>query len=315
LSGYVLSIRFFSAGDTESPVSGMLKRYVRLVIPITGSILLSYLILLAHGYCNTEIGNTYTYNTFWYASMFHAEPSIFNVFKEGFVDTLFAGGGIKSNPVLWTMNIEYIGSVIVFAMLALFGKIKNRWIIYLILASFVFQTYFLAFIIGVALCDYRFGKYFRRIPIYITAPLLLIGLYVGSFHYITLKPGSAWGYVESSKTEQNELFYILAASLILFSIIHEKLFQRVLSTKVLRFFGKISFSFYLLHVLVLGSFTGIVFRYCFVDMCLNYHLSFLIAFFTSLGLLLVVSNYYHKFVDVNAIRLSGSIYRRFFKKD
>lgn len=300
LSGYVLSIKFFFKKSNESPISGILKRYIRLVIPIVISILFSYLIILFSGYSNIQTAQ-HTFSNFWLSNLWKISPSFIDALKEGFVDSVFYGGSIEYNPVVWTMNLEFMGSILVFSFLALFGRVKNRFIIYLILVVFFFNTYFLAFILGIALCDYRSSKYYKSIPIYFTIVLLLISLYLASFELL------------SSNKKQNLLFYILGSTLMIFALIHETRFQDLFSNKLFTFFGKISFSFYLLHVIVLGSFTCFIFRLFYVSYEFNYHISSIVSFLLSLGLLLISSFYYYKYVDLKAISISEKIYERFFE--
>lgn len=299
LSGYVLSMNFFFNKNRDSPVSGILKRYPRLVIPIVVSVLLSYVILLSHGYSNIQTGD-YTFNNFWLTNLWKISPDFLSALKEGFIDSVFYGGNIEYNPVVWTMNVEFMGSMLVFSFLAVFGKIKSRFIIYVVLAILFYQTYFLAFILGIALCDYRSGNYYRQIPLYFTIVFLLISFYLASFKALSLN------------AKQNQIFYIFAAFLMIVALIHEKRFQNALSNKWLHFFGKISFSFYLLHVIILGSFTCSVFRFLYVNYALGYHISFLISFTLSMGLLIIASYFYFKYIDLKGILISEKIYDRFF---
>lgn len=311
LSGYVLSLKFYAENNFSSPVSGASKRYIRLVIPISISVIISCIILLFDGYSNIATANNSTLNTFWFSKLWNIKPHFLDMFKEGFIDSVFYGGTLEYNPVLWTMNIEFKGSLLVYAFLALFGRTKNRFVIYFILIILFYKSYFLAFILGMGLCDYRFGKYYRPVPVYISTILLLIALYSGSFELISVNPKSGWGLLDRSYAEQNQIVFIMAALLMLVSLIHEKRFQIFLSKKWLVFLGKISFSLYLLHLIVLGSFTCFTFNFFHNSCNLNYHISFSLAFLLSFTLLMIVSYSYYKYVDLKAIKLADKVYTRF----
>jgi peptidoglycan/LPS O-acetylase OafA/YrhL len=66
--------------------------------------------------------------------------------------TFFAGDDTY-NPVLWTMTIEFYGSMLVFAMALLFGSQRTQWTLYLAAAILFLNSYYLAFIIGMGLAD------------------------------------------------------------------------------------------------------------------------------------------------------------------
>jgi len=293
-------------------VPGVIKRYFRHIVPISISVLLSYILLISHAYSNIQTGNS-TYNTFWLVRLWDFSPDLFAMIREGLVDSVLNGGTCVYNPILWTMTVEFKGSVIVFAFLALFGKVKNRFVIYGVLIFIFYNSYFLAFILGVGLCDYRSGKHYRQIPQYLTVPLLLISLYLASFELISIEPGNKYGFLEGTHAKQNQIIYILGSFLLLAAVIHEKRFQKALSGKVLQFLGRISFSFYLLHLIVLGSFSCFVFNLLYINGGYTYHISCLITFCMSIFLLIVVSHFYYKYIDAKGIVLSEKIYKRFFE--
>ena len=44
--------------------------------------------------------------------------------------------------------------MLVFGFLALFGRLHLRWVAYLVLGVLTWQSYYLAFVLGIALCDF-----------------------------------------------------------------------------------------------------------------------------------------------------------------
>jgi peptidoglycan/LPS O-acetylase OafA/YrhL len=312
LSGYVLSLRFFSEGDLSSPGVSAIKRYFRMAIPIICSVLISYIILKFHGYGNSGTGNI-TLNNFWFSKLWNVDPNISGMLGEGFIDALLNGNTVY-NPVLWTMNIEFKGSLLVFCILALCGKMKNRWIIYLVLGLVFCKSYLLAFVLGMGLCDYRYSRYYKAPSLYITVPALVLALYMAGFELISVKPASSWGFLDRTFAEQNQIYYIIGATLMLGVFIHEKRFQSALSGRVLTFLGKISFSLYLLHLILLGSFTCFVFNMLYVQNGLTYHSSVLIAFLLSFSVLIAASYYYYKYIDSMAIGMAEKIYQNTFRR-
>jgi peptidoglycan/LPS O-acetylase OafA/YrhL len=148
LSGYVLTHSFFLQGNQEILTSGAVRRYLRLLIPI----LFVCLIIFA-----------------WYYPIFggiNNLGSILHLYSVMFWGIFFQGQTISYlyAGVLWTITIEFIGSFIVFSFASLFGKLRNRWIFYCIAIILFFNSYYLAFILGMALADSnncRFSNIFR----------------------------------------------------------------------------------------------------------------------------------------------------------
>lgn len=200
-------------------------------------------------------------------------PGHWNIFKTGtlidsvnFLDIIqqatwstFLNGVTTYNQVLWTMYTEFWGSIIVFCFCAFFGGLKNRWVFYLISILIYINSYYLAFILGALLADNYFEGNLKSKPL--LGILLIVGLLLGS-----LKE-SGKGLMRDSFeilsrivmsfniSTNIKLFYIVGASLILFVLVKSVNLQKILSFKPLIFLGEISFSFYLLHPVILSSFS------------------------------------------------------------
>ena len=72
------------------------------------------------------------------------------------------------------MPVEFFGSLFVFATLALVGRVRNRWLVYAVLAGVLYllrRLYTLDFRVGMALCDafISYGSAVLRRPY--TAPI------------------------------------------------------------------------------------------------------------------------------------------------
>jgi peptidoglycan/LPS O-acetylase OafA/YrhL len=311
LSGYALSLGFFADKNKRSPAEGFLKRYPRLVIPVTASVLLSWLMLSLNAYQNISVGQAYTNNVFWFANLWNISPDILSALHEGFLQSVFYGGTLEYNPVLWTINLEFFGSLLVFACLSIVGSIRNRVVIYVLLSVLLYKSYFLAFILGMVICDYRYSVYYRRMPAIVITGTFAAALYAGGFHWLRFLPAGEWGVFEYVAQTSTQIVYIIASAVILITIISTK---RVLAPVLHRtgnWLGRISFSVYLLHLLVIGSFSCHTLRFL-IDRQMNYHIACGLTFFSTLVLIFVTSHFFHLLVDKPAIRFSQNLFIRLF---
>ncbi|MGP8216651.1 MAG: acyltransferase family protein [Bacteroidia bacterium] len=310
LSGYALSYSFFKNKNSKIVlIPAIIRRYLRLEIPILFSAVLSFILLAAGLYTNVYIAVQYTKSTFWLSGLWNIQPSFFEMVKESVYTSIFKGGSIKYNTVLWTMYIEFMGSMVVFLTLALFGRSKIRYLMYLVIMIVLnmYFSYLPAFVIGIALCDFYNSAERPRLYGFVSIVLFALGIYIGSYQNVgttrTIWNGLDWLF------HANKTFpYILGASLILLAVINAKPLQKIFSSKIMQFFGKISFSLYLIHVLVLGSLSCFLFKCFYAQLSWNYFYSFLATFLLSFGFIVGFSYFMYKYIDRGGITLAGKIY-------
>jgi peptidoglycan/LPS O-acetylase OafA/YrhL len=310
VSGYALSYKYFATGEREYLRASVIRRYFRLEIPILFSVLVSYILLKADLYANIDIGNNYSKNTFWLVHLWNIDANFFAALKEALYSSLFIGGTPNFNPVLWTMVIEFMGSMLVFAVLALFGNSAKRFLVYAILLMILHTNCMPAFILGLALCDYYHSekrKVFPKIAVFL---IFIAALYIGS--YQGLEIASIWGIVDFMSHADKSFPFIIGAALFVFAVINSEWLKRFFSSPVLQFLGKISFSLYLLHLLIIGSLACYLFGYFFTGLHLSYDVSFMLMFFISLSFTFGAAFLMYKYVDLNGIKLSKWIYQKFF---
>jgi peptidoglycan/LPS O-acetylase OafA/YrhL len=306
LSGIVLSAKFFRTGEASVVMASAVKRYFRLAIPVLGSVIIAYGLMRLGLLFNHEAG---ALTSDWWKGFWGFRPDWWEAGGQGAFG-VFTSDHNSYNPVLWTMKLEFVGSFMVFAVLLLFGRLRNRWAVYAVLGLLLWQTYYLAFLLGVVICDGWFaggavvsGRLPLRRAVWI--PLLAASLLLGSFP--TTGPGGTmferWPFVPVQA-------HTAAAFGIIVAIMSSGLLKRLLEWRPVLFLGRISFPLYLLHFLVLGSYTS----YLFVT--LSGHMSLKAAMLVTLGPTFAVMGsaayLYAKFVDEPAIRLSGRIYERWF---
>jgi peptidoglycan/LPS O-acetylase OafA/YrhL len=308
LSGFVLSNSFFKRKTHSVLVSSSVRRYFRLMIPALGSILLAYVVLRA-GAMPVQQTAQLTESFRWLGgSHWQFIPSLPEALYQGLYGVFFTGF-VSYNPVLWTMQLELYGSFIVFMFLALFGKLQRRWIFYILLALITMKTYYLAFVLGMVLCDIwvNHPELIERVRKPILAGLLGVALVIGSWRYGSIYPH----YYDSLQVplfttpEFITFANILAALVVVFAVLRLNLVSRFFETKPLQFLGKISFSLYLTHFIVMGSFASILFNMLMPRY--GYGTSILLMALPTICVTFLIAILYTRYVDQPSIRWSKNI--------
>jgi peptidoglycan/LPS O-acetylase OafA/YrhL len=258
LSGFVLSLSFFQKGSVRSVGLAALRRYPRLMFPAAASVFIS-LALMKVGAIDNRAAANIMYPEEGYAKSESYQPPDSHIklmtmyqFSPTFSDALhqttwvaFTTGYVEYNVVLWTMPIELLGSFLVFGSLALFGTLRNRWLIYVLCTGVIairfssfrdlersLDLFYLCFIAGMALCDlsvYNWKYWHRSLPLRYSVPIAVIG-------FVAIK------------------FEPLAALIVIAAVAFSPRFQELLATRSLAFLGRISFGVYLVHMAILCSF-------------------------------------------------------------
>ncbi|OWA35867.1 hypothetical protein B9G55_08230 [Saccharibacillus sp. O16] len=317
LSGYVLSYKMFEK-ELDPPQfqkllsSSASRRYIRLALPAACSVLLVYIAIGIHAFYLQDIRMvTWTDMKKDYYAL---DTNLYTILKAAFFDPFFRFGSHPYNPVLWTMSYELLGSFLIFGFIALFGRIKSRWILYLLASLAFIQTYFIAFLWGMLLADLLKSKWTQSRKVRFL--ILLIGIYLGSAPYTSLL-GTLYGPIEVCIVAVNgwlglhldpRMFArIVGAVMILFALLRSHTLQSLFSATPFAYLGKISFSLYLIHFTFLNTFSAFLFSQ--LVPYLSYNLSYIVTFTVSMFPLFILSHYYMKYVDQGAIRLA----RRFDK--
>ena len=148
LSGTLVSLKIYRGGSFLWGEE-MLKRYVRMVIPIFGTHMLVYLLfrlgLFRTGQAAAAMGNE------WLASYYTYPISLKTVFKNSFVTSIFLGDSSYYGP-LWMINYIFFGTVfsVVLAegLKSMSGRGKALFSVLLFGIFLVLDSYYLCFLMG-----------------------------------------------------------------------------------------------------------------------------------------------------------------------
>jgi peptidoglycan/LPS O-acetylase OafA/YrhL len=319
LSGYVLSYKYIFSNHPKILVGYAVKRYFRLMPLIAVSVIFAF-ILVKLNLINTSVLNSITGSGDWLTDLFKCDTSFITLIKNIFYGVLFLGDN-QYNPVVWSMKVEFVGSMLLFTFLLLNHKIKAKWILFIIafaLAFYFKQYYYIAFLLGYGLCYLNKNKLLEVRSTILKLILLVIAVMLSSFP-------AAWQYWHSSiysfmhfnAIDLYSFYHVVGSALLLFLIIGHQPSINFFSIKPVLFLGKISFPMYLFHLILLVLITNPLFL-VFLPY-LGYHFSFLLSVVLTLPIIFIVSHLANRFVDQPALRFANKIENRalgaLFKKD
>jgi peptidoglycan/LPS O-acetylase OafA/YrhL len=318
LSGIVLSINYFEKNkSTDSLTSIAIKRYFRLLPPIIFCNFLILLVLLFHLNFNYE-ASLITHSTWWLKAFWQFQPNIVDVVNQTFLGMFFIDIPQTYNPVLWVIPLFFLGTLLVTGTLALFGKTPKRYIIYIFLIFILIRTYFYPFIIGISLCDFflkskKMDFLKNKIILFF---MFVIGLYFGSYPIMLSQEQLAntiYMFLPKIHLIDDFSFYhVLGASLLILSLILSTTFQRILSNRLFVFLGKISYSFYVFHIIIIGTLSCYLFLQFYQGH--SYNKAFVQMFLITFPLIIVCSYLIHRFIERKGSILANKVSQFIMRK-
>ena len=312
LSGYVLSYKYFLTGNKNVVISSLVRRYFRLTIPIFFSCLLAYICLKFDLFFNYE--TSLVTNSKWLAKFYSFKPDFIQMIRFAFYDVYFDYNNSQTyNTPLWVMSIFLFGSFLVFSLLFSFRYVRKRYIIYAIAIFLLHKTYYLAFILGMMLCDANISNHDYRslfknkIMLFF---LLVTGIYFGSkklpddWLYNLLNNNLITIYFNGFS---GILYQIIGSFFIIYVLINAEIMRRFFSNKIMLFFGKISFSFYLIHFIVICSLSCFLFNSLY-ELMLPKGICFLLTLLITFFVTTLLSYLFYQSVERKTVQYSRKLY-------
>jgi peptidoglycan/LPS O-acetylase OafA/YrhL len=316
LSGYVLSLPYFgqASRDTNHLLAAFFKRPFRLGGLVLASILISILLSYFSFYFNISVSKE-SYSIPWFQDLW--TENLINA-KQILVDltTRIFANGSKYNPPLWTLQLELDGSLLTFIFLMLFRRSNLRVLVYIYAIIYFHGSLYHGFIFGIILADFT-QNYSNALKIFsrgvIPWILLTLGLLFSSYpNYVDQSDLTNTFYGVLPHLRGLGGGYSMFGAVIVFTavLINPRL-QKMLSGKGFVFLGRISYAMYVIHFLLLGSFSSWLFIN--LHFRLSYNLSFAIAATLSFGILIFVSYVLTKYIDEPVTRLSNSLAKKYMR--
>lgn len=317
LSGFVLSYGYFKRPEKFDFVTAIVKRYFRLTPIVFVSIMLAFMLLKLHLFFNAQAG---LMPDSWKSQ----DINLFAALWQGIAGVYITSPDEASlNSVLWTIYFEMVGSVLIFAILAMVGRDTRRWYVYGFLTIILLGTNFIGFIAGIILADLYHNKSklyeaIANLPVFYKAAALVIGVYLASFPPLRTVADLSLLYrpllfIPNNYDLNKSIVHLTAAVIILTLVLTSKRLKRVFEWRPFVFLGTISYSMYATHLLVLGSVVSLTF-YVATQNHIAYNYAAAIAMAAYIPTVLIVATIVMKYVDKPAIMLSRFAGKLFHKR-
>lgn len=256
LSGYLLCRGFFITKDKKRLADSAKKRYFRLMPPILATNFLIYLCMKFGLYYNA-VAAVSAGSEEWFAGFNQFPPSFFGMLKEALFGCYIFGSN-DYNGVLWTIQMLFLGSYLDYALAAFVSDKKWRWILYGILAVLLVRTDAISIFLGYVLCDFMHSDYSLKEKLcknqFINWLTLIVGFYFLSYPSAGFGyEGTIWGILPFVFVNY---YHIFGAVCCLFAILNLKAVQKFFCGSFFQYLGRISYSLYLLHFLVIATFSA-----------------------------------------------------------
>lgn len=329
MSAYVLTYRYFQNYDHKTGKSlqddgefiffSVIRRYPRLTIPIFFSSL-CVLFFFNAGLLYHKQAVVYSHSFEWLSLLWELpNASIADVFQNTFLEVPFAYE-TRYNNVLWTICIEFYGSMLAFALIGLIGRLSLRWAIYPLLIWWIGNSLYLGFILGVILADMRFAPSCTMLREWLERPFIswsvgLVGLYLGSFIKGIDNSQNiwfSWLYILDGGSMPNAQWtHNWGAFLLLTALLSSQSWQRAFSNPFFVWLGRVSFAMYLMHSLVFGTLTSWIVAT--LSPTHSYAEIMAITIPATFAAVFIVSHLFAKHIDEPSVRLGRTLCKNLFK--
>lgn len=243
LSGTALSLRYTRRPQPVALGWLLAARYVRLVVPIAATTLVIY-VLMQLQWCGGVDVAAAARSPILQGPRYGLPTTLFDVASFSFFDVLFRYDPIRSfNPSLWTMPVEFLGSVLIYVLLLAMSRATSLERHHRIVIGALLAGGFLLASKGLAAC-FCGG--------YVVAEMLHASPLVHS-RGRALGPvlmGLAIAWVAFQGELKDGTGAILATGVVM-SVALWRTPARLLSSRVSRWLGAISFPLYLIHAAVI----------------------------------------------------------------
>ncbi|MGM4932778.1 acyltransferase family protein [Tardiphaga sp. 619_E2_N8_5] len=300
LSGYVLA--GLSERASLSTAAQLLRRYVRLALPMLITILIPLVLMKVGGMLNYRASQIT--HSGWLSIWYQFRPSLPGAIGEAIYGAFVKGSSVY-NSNLWTMRIELYGSLYVFVISAMSTNRYIRFTCYLLFIAWTPLDYFPLFAIGAMLYDFR--EWAEKMPTrhyFIPEVLFLVGLYLCSMpaalsydHLFFFKWLPMLGPGEANSIHWHKI----GSLLLMLALLQSARLQSFFGNAFGRYLGRISFTLYLVHLPLICSITsGIVLLMA----GQNYIFSVLVAGALSIIAIVAISTVLVKYADTWPTQLS-----------
>ena len=318
ISGYVISYNCFHNQNENYITASFFKRYFRLTIPILISCVIVYFLLKVGAFYNVQA--SLESHSSWLSQFYACDANFFNMIKFVLYDEyLNISNSLKElacyGTILWMISALLLGSFLVYAFHALFARSSSRLRIFIYIALIIIfsKSLILAVILGMILCDMDVNNVFRNVNKIILLIILLPGIYLASFirpdfpFYTILDIDFMKNYF-GGQFRLSFFYYTIGGFLLFFALSRLSFSINVFSSKVAVYLGKISFSIYMLHFIVICSLSSYIFVWLINNINASNESSFIVTSAMTIVVTILLSHIFHHYVELKSINWSQLLY-------
>lgn len=317
LSGYVQTKTYFDSENLVFLQKSFIKRYFRLAIPTLSVLFLVYFfhqLNLIH----TNLFPVNNLSNNWSKNLLTTKLVFFSVVYHGIFECFTFNS--RYYQVLWTMPLELLNSYIVLILCLTTHRLKNK--LWFFIAWLLVQLVFLHSYNGAA---FTFGLLFAfsqknvaKLKTFLSKTwvkyvCLIIGIYFASYPYTGYQNAvlsSIYKPISFFEVYPHIISFLIGVIFLFAALSVSGKFQKLLSGKVFIFFGNISFMFYLIHFLILFSFSPMLYQ-SLIPHC-SFSSTVFITGLLSFVLITLVSFALYALVDKPVIQLCNTYTKKIF---
>jgi peptidoglycan/LPS O-acetylase OafA/YrhL len=307
LSGYVLSYSFLGEHRRmDALLKAACKRPVRLGGLVLFTVLAGYGLWDAGWFYHQEIAEL-SGSAPWFSQYWQGDADSWKLIQDIGL-SLFASGSTY-NPPLWSIKVELYGSFLVFFFVAVWGASRHRLLILFFFLFLFHRGFYAGFILGMMAADIvkNHPRVISRISNrYVSIALFLLCVYFSSYPYCADADffQQTW-YALPVPKWVGRGFPLVGAFALFVMVVTNSRTQKYLTHRIWLFFGRISYSVYAVHFLVLGSVSSFLFLTLYPHF--GYFLSFLMVLISGLAIIVVTAYAATIYIDEPAIRIASSV--------
>ena len=207
------------------------------------------------------------------------------------------------NSALWTMPLELKFSFILFVSIFFIRNYLTLFLYNIIIFTFIYYNEYLfsyaPFVLGINMA-FIFTKKTFEINIIQSVCLIIVANFMANNFHLDININ----FISS-------IIPVLGALLIILVALFSKNLQNILNQNILIYLGKVSFSLYLIHNLILGTISSYVYLKLFNQFHFSYSLTYAITFIVSLVFSIFAAGITYELIDKQSLKLTNIIYNLF----
>lgn len=328
ISGTVLAASFLRS-DASIPAQ-ILKRFLRLLLPALAAI--AFALALLYWLPMDRAGLTELVKSDWMARYMNTPLQLAAIARDSLLDSVLLGyqdvslferiarreqwlssiGG-AAVPPLWTLHVEFWGSMLVLALASAHRRLGARGFGIVLAGVLVFtgSSQYSLFVVGFVLhllWRHRPAPDASH-PALLTVPLIMVGVVLTTLPALPGMEGLLWLMRKLSVLRAQNATVLqsqLGAILIFVCVVRSAGARQWLSTAPLTWLGRLSFSIYLLHFAVMALIASRIFL---ALAAYGYLFAGLVSFIAGTAITFFLATGFERLIDQPAIRLATRLAR------